>query len=137
MHMVAGKDTLAGLVVIFTAVVNISVGVVTHKQLLKLKAALADKKHLQQVFKAHDKNSDGKLDRAEFAALVADVLGSKMTSSEITASFIAMEQDGDGFVDEGELLSWFESDDTLNKYVLAFAKRVDGALEEKKPAERK
>lgn len=64
----------------------------------------SEKENLSKIFKALDKNGDGKLSRDEIINGYADVLGKSLGASEVDLMFEAADIDHSGFIDYSEFV---------------------------------
>ncbi len=61
---------------------------------------------LRETFDHFDKDSNGAIDRQEFAQIM-EALGAEMTAEEIDLGFKIIDTDGNGVIDFDELSSWW------------------------------
>ena len=64
----------------------------------------AEREKLSEMFRAFDKNSDGKIDKVELKEGYENLLGKIMSDDEIEAIFKKIDVDSSGFIDYNEFL---------------------------------
>lgn len=65
-----------------------------------------DKQELRENFDHFDTDSNGHIDRAEFARLM-DVLGAELSDDELKVGFGAIDTDGNGTIEFDEFACWW------------------------------
>jgi Ca2+-binding EF-hand superfamily protein len=76
----------------------------------------AVRRTLEETFTHFDRDSNGRIDRAEFAAILME-LGATLSESEADAAFRDIDSDADGTIDLEELAAWwkFPANEPLTK----------------------
>mmetsp|Transcript_35522 Transcript_35522/g.113509 ORF Transcript_35522/g.113509 Transcript_35522/m.113509 type:complete len:276 (-) Transcript_35522:149-976(-) len=97
-----------GLYLVLIACAMLYVARRAGNELLKAGAGLSPTQ-LEERFNAYDKDNDGRLERAELAALCHD-LGTHLTARELETALNLLDADHTGFVDKAEFINWWHGD---------------------------
>lgn len=68
---------------------------------------MTDTDELREDFDYNDVNGDGRLDRAEFGRLMAN-LDSEATRQEVDIGFDEIDSDNDGYIEFEEFVEWWD-----------------------------
>jgi Ca2+-binding EF-hand superfamily protein len=67
----------------------------------------ANRRALEETFAHFDRDANGRIDRAEFTAILTK-LGAALSEAEAEAAFQDIDSDSDGSIDLEELASWWK-----------------------------
>ena len=73
----------------------------------------AEREKLSELFRAFDKNSDGKIDKAELKDGYNNLMGKIMSDDEVESIFTKIDIDSSGFIDYNEFLGAAMSMETM------------------------
>jgi calcium-dependent protein kinase len=73
----------------------------------------AEREKLSELFRAFDKNSDGKIDKAELKDGYENLMGKIMSDDEVESIFTKIDIDSSGFIDYNEFLGAAMSMETM------------------------
>ena len=66
----------------------------------------AEREKLSELFRAFDKNSDGKIDKAELKDGYENLMGKIMSDDEVESIFTKIDIDSSGFIDYNEFYNF-------------------------------
>jgi calcium-dependent protein kinase len=72
-----------------------------------------EREKLSELFRAFDKNSDGKIDKAELKDGYNNLMGKIMSDDEVESIFTKIDIDSSGFIDYNEFLGAAMSMETM------------------------